>query len=75
MCLLREYFTIFILAVRGNRGNVITVQFTSLSDKSNSADNEKEGREKLDTLSDGLKVVQDGRAGRVPVYQLNFRDL
>ena len=40
-------------------------------------DNEMEGREKLHAISDGLKVLQDRRAGRVPrvknlTCKLNF---
>ena len=40
-------------------------------------DNEMEAHEKLSGISDSLKVLQDGRAGRVPhvknlTYQKNF---
>ena len=64
---LREYFAIFIFAVRGNCENFITVQFNYLGIKIElAADNEMEGHEKLHTISDGLKVLQDGHAGRLP---------
>ena len=53
-----EYLLIFIFAVRGKYENFITLQVTS-------ANIDMEMREKLHTISDVLKVLQDGRAGHV----------
>ena len=52
---------------KGNCENFTTVRLTYLCIKIQlEADNELEGREKMHTISGGLKALQDGRAGRAP---------
>ena len=64
-----QIFRHFIFVVKGNCENFITVQFTYiymyLCIKKNSEDNEMEAREKLRSIFEGLKTLQDGCAGHV----------
>ena len=69
MSVLREYLAIFITLLSHSPTCALNTELT--------ADNEMEGREKLSSISDSLKVLQDGRTGRVPLVkkldvQINF---